>query len=116
MDLQVVFLFLQRFYLLIFTERGREGERERETSMCGCLWLTTPYWCPDWESNQQPFGSQARAQSTDLHQPGPVFLLLKEDKINLFKDSIIKTYKSSTRDSSINVSTTRLGPENIIHH
>ena len=25
----------------------------------------------DWESNQQPFGSQAHAQSTELHQPGP---------------------------------------------
>ena len=26
--------------------------------------------CPDWELNQQPFGSQARTQSTELHQPG----------------------------------------------
>ena len=25
--------------------------------------------CPDWELNQQPFGSQAHAQSTELHQP-----------------------------------------------
>ena len=26
--------------------------------------------CPDWESNQQLFGSQAQVQSTELHQPG----------------------------------------------
>ena len=26
--------------------------------------------CPDWESNQRPFGSQAGAQSTKQHQPG----------------------------------------------
>ena len=29
-----------------------------------------PGVCPDWELNQQPFGSQARAQSTEPHQPG----------------------------------------------
>ena len=51
--------------------------------MYGCL-LCTPYWgpdlarnpgmCPDWELNQQPFGSQARVQSTEPHQPGlPAF-------------------------------------------
>ena len=36
-------LFSSRFYL--FLERGREGERGRETSMCG--WLSrAPYWVP----------------------------------------------------------------------
>ena len=34
-----------------------------------------PDMCPDWESNQQPFGSQAHAQSTELHQPGHAFLI-----------------------------------------
>ena len=29
-----------------------------------------PDVCPDWESNQWPFGSQASAQSSELHQPG----------------------------------------------
>ena len=29
-----------------------------------------PGMCPDWESNQRPFGSQAGAQSTKQHQPG----------------------------------------------
>ena len=26
--------------------------------------------CPDWESNEQHFGSQAGTQSTELHQQG----------------------------------------------
>ena len=30
------FSFFKRFYQFIFRERGREGERERETSVCGC--------------------------------------------------------------------------------
>ena len=29
-----------------------------------------PSMCPDWESNRQPFGWQAGAQSTESHQPG----------------------------------------------
>ena len=29
-----------------------------------------PSMCPDWESNQHPFGLQAGAQSTEPHQPG----------------------------------------------
>ena len=38
------FFFFLRFSLLIFRERGREGER-REASMCGCL-LRSPKWGP----------------------------------------------------------------------
>ena len=45
--------------------------------MCGCLsraptrdLACNPGMCPDWESNLQPFGSQAVTQSTELHQPG----------------------------------------------
>ena len=30
--------------------------------------------CPDWESKWQPIGSQARAQSTEPHQPGQLTL------------------------------------------
>ena len=45
--------------------------------MCGCL-SSAPYrglarnpgMCPDWESNQQPFGLQVSTQSTEPHQPG----------------------------------------------
>ena len=68
-----------RFRLFIFKERGREGEREGEKHQCvvasrapstGYL-AWNPGMCPHWESNQQPFGSQASTQSAELHQPGP---------------------------------------------
>ena len=73
---------LKRFDLFIFRERGREGKkRRREISMCGCLsWdslprtgdlASNPGFCPNWKSNQQPFGSQASTQSTEPHQSGP---------------------------------------------
>ena len=61
-----------RFYLFSFRERGREGEREGEKHQCvvaspmpptGDL-ARNPGMCPDWESNQRPFGSQAGTQST----------------------------------------------------
>ena len=69
--------FLKRFYLFIFRERGRKGEREGEKHQCVIASHTPLTWdlacnpgmCPDWESNWQPFGSQAHAQSTELHQP-----------------------------------------------
>ena len=74
-----VFFFLI-FYL--FLERGREGEREGEKHQCvvvshggptGDLALNLGM-CSDWESNRQPFGSQAGVQSTESHHRG-----LKED-------------------------------------
>ena len=61
-------------------------KRGRETSMCeiyidwfplACPQPPTmdPDWnpgmCPDWESNQRPFGSPASTQFTKPHQPGP---------------------------------------------
>ena len=68
----------KRFYLFIFRQRGREGEREGQKDQCVVASPTPPTgdlvhnpgMCPDWESNQQPFGSQASAQSTEPHQPG----------------------------------------------
>ena len=64
-----------------FREEGREKERgkhrcARETSIAH--FSQAPHWgpgcnaaiCPNWESNQRPFGSQAGAQCTKPHQPG----------------------------------------------
>ena len=66
---------LKTCYLFIFRETGMEGKRGGETSMCVCLLrplhpttgnlVRKPDICPDWESNQQSFGSQATIQSTE---------------------------------------------------
>ena len=78
---QFNFFFLK--ILFIFRERGREREREGEKHQCvvashvppaGDL-VCNPGMCPDWGLNRQPFGSQACAQLTELHQPGLKFLL-----------------------------------------
>ena len=64
-------------FIHFFLERGREGQRKGEKPQCvfashalptGDL-AHNPGMCPDWESNQQPFGSQSGAESTELHQP-----------------------------------------------
>ena len=84
----MLFIFLNsiflRFYLFIFRERGREGERGEKhqcvvayhvppTGHLACI----PGMCPDWESNWRPFGFQASTQSTESHQPGH-HMLFKE--------------------------------------
>ena len=74
MHLLVDFLF----YIFIFRERGKKGEIEGEKHQCVVASHTPPTgdlacnpgMCPDWESNQQPFGLQAGTQSTEPHQPG----------------------------------------------
>ena len=67
--------FFFRFYLFIFREGGKEGEREGEkhqsviafhVSSTGDL-AHNPGKCPDWESNWQPLGSQASSPSTEPH-------------------------------------------------
>ena len=72
------FLFLK--YLFLFRERVREGEREGEKhqSVASCMPPTgdlacNPGMCLDQESSQQPFSSQAGAQSTEPHQPGLLY-------------------------------------------
>ena len=71
-----IYLLIKDF-IYLFLERGGQEEREREIACvvashappAGDLALN-PGMCPDWESNQQPFGSQASTQSTESHQPG----------------------------------------------
>ena len=73
--LKIIFF---RFYLFTFRQRGRKGEIEgekRQGVVTSCAPATgdlacNPGICPDWELNQQPFGSQASTQSSELHQPG----------------------------------------------
>ena len=62
-----IYVYIYLMILFIFKERGREGEGEGEKHQCvvaSCALLTgdlthNPGMCPDWESNQQRFGSQA---------------------------------------------------------
>ena len=70
-------VFFKDFYLFIFRDRGRQGEREGEKHQCVVASRTpagdlahNPGMCPDWKSNQQTFASQASTHSTEPHQPG----------------------------------------------
>ena len=60
--------------MFIFREKGRLGEKHQcvdasPAPPTGDL-AHNPGMCPDWELNPEPFGSQAHAQSAELHQPG----------------------------------------------
>ena len=82
----LTFLFFKDFiYLLLERGEGTEKEKERNSSVQEIYQLVashtpSPNWgiwpatqahaCPDWESNLQPFGLKASAQSTEPHQPG----------------------------------------------
>ena len=78
-----VFSPLFKFFkiLLIFRERGREGEREGKKHwyvVASCMPPTGEQACnpgmyPDWKSNWQIFGSQAGTQSTEPYKPGLLY-------------------------------------------
>ena len=73
--MKALFFFKISFIYLL---DGREGETEGEKHQC----VVAPYvpptgdlahnpgMCPDWESNQQPFGLQSGAQPNEPHWPG----------------------------------------------
>ena len=71
-------MFFFKDFIYLFLQRGREGEWEGEIHQCVVASWTPPTgdlacnpgMCPDWESNQWPFGLQAGTQSTEPHQPG----------------------------------------------
>ena len=61
-------------------ERERQGEKYQyvvgsHVPPVGDL-ACYPGMCPDWELNQWPFGLQARAECSELHQPGLLYFLL----------------------------------------
>ena len=65
-------------YFIYFLERRERREKERERNINACLPLMHPplqtqpttQACAPTESNWRCFGSQARTQSIELHQPG----------------------------------------------
>ena len=76
----VIILFFKRFYLFTFRE-GKGGRKRGRKNIIVWLpvaprapllrtWPATQACALDWESNRQPFGSQACTQSTKPHQPG----------------------------------------------
>ena len=76
------------FILLRFYRRRREEKEGRNSDWlplaCPQLgtWPHNPGMCPDWESNHQPFSSQAGTQSTEPHLPGATVLFTTEKNIN----------------------------------
>ena len=77
-------IFFKRFYLFIFRQSRKEGERKGEKHQCvvashmpptGDL-AHNPGMCPNWELNWWPFGSQSSVQYTEQHQPGLISYLL----------------------------------------
>ena len=75
-------------FIHLSLERAREGESKGEKHHCvvaswapptGDLAHNPGMW-PDWESNWQPFGLQACAQSTEPHQPGHFSLIMVKQK------------------------------------
>ena len=75
----------KKIYLFIFRERGREGGREGEQHQCVVASYVGP-WEPtgdlthnqtsalDWESNWQPFDSQAGTQTLSHMNQGLLVL------------------------------------------
>ena len=92
--------FLKRFYLFIFRERGREGEREVEKHQCvvACHMAPSgdlacnPDMCPDWELNWRPFGSQPMLNPLSYTSQG--HLLTSLHKGLRLKQLVIQKYES----------------------
>ena len=72
---------LFKVYLFLEGGEGRKKERERNINQLPLGTPPTedlahnPGMCPDWESNQRSFDSQAGTQSTEPHQPGLLLFL-----------------------------------------
>ena len=66
-------------FIYLFLDRGEGRERNINVWLVSCTpsplgtWSTNPDMCPDWESNQRPFGVQAGTQATE---PGLVLFLM----------------------------------------
>ena len=71
-------LLFYKDFTYLFLKRGKGNEKEREKNIN--VWLPlvlptgdqarNPSMCPEWESNQRPFGLQAHTQSTEPQQRG----------------------------------------------
>ena len=70
------FFYFKHFIYFKREEKGKKKRGREHQSMVASHTPPTgdlacnPGTCPDWESNQRPFGLQAGTQSTEPHQPG----------------------------------------------
>ena len=83
-----LFIYL-KYFIYLFLERGREGEREGEKPQCvvashapptGDL-AHNPGMCPNWDSNQRSFGLQAGAQPLSHTSQGEIVVFFYLNKI-----------------------------------
>ena len=89
-------MFIFKDFIYLFLDRGEGKEKERERNIhvwlplvCPLLgtWPAIQEMWPDWESNLQPFGSQANTQSTEPPQPEREEQSVNQNvEINLFND------------------------------
>ena len=82
-----LFSIFKNIFLIYFQRGGLGNKRRRKakyermrsvafhTPPTGGL-ACSPSTCPDWESNQQPFGPKAGAQLTEPHQQGYLVMFL----------------------------------------
>ena len=110
----LLILFFKGFVYL-FRERGREGEREGDKHQCvvaphvfptGDL-ARNPGMCPDWESNQRPYGLQALSPLSHTSQGYSIYFLFPcfyFDSVNWllhFEKSTLLKYNLYTINTSM---------------
>ena len=92
-------MIFKNFYLFIFTERGREGDREGEKHQCvvASRLAHNPGMCPDQESNWRPFDSQPAlnpqsytSQSCGLNSCRRSPIVSEFEKISYFHNSLLQ--------------------------
>ena len=71
------------------------------TTQIGTWPATQAHGSPDEESNWQPFGSKAGAQSTEPHQPGVMIRILNESGIEGTYFNIIKNIHDKSTSNII---------------
>ena len=76
LNMYLVNNLFKNLFIYLFLERGEGKKRGKHQCVVASRAPPTgdlahnPGMCPDYESNQWPFGLQASTQSTEPHQPG----------------------------------------------